>query len=133
VAKVTIGGQVYEFDRTRKPLSEMLALEKALGVPYGEWERLLEAGSARALAGFVWLVWRRDGRDVAFADIESGEIEVDLAGFGIEEDPEPENPTEAAAPTPASGTGPGGTSSGSASSASGRGRSGSSTPPSSKP
>ena len=134
MAKVTIGGEVFEFDRTRKPMAEMMALEKALGVPYGQWEQDLQAGSARALAGFIWLVWRRDGRDVKFEDIESGDVEIDLAGFDVEEDPEPEEPADPTRPpgppppaTPPSRTPAASTSRRSARSASGPGKLGDST------
>jgi hypothetical protein len=117
VAKVTINGEVFQFDRARKPMAEMMALEKALGIPYGQWEHDLKAGSARALAGFCWLVWRRDGRDVPFSDIESGAVSIDLNEFDIEED-EPED--AAADPTPrVPGSGPSSTGPASGSSPSG--------------
>ena len=104
MAKIFINGETFDFDRSKKPLSEMLALEKALGIPYGEWETLLAAGSARALAGFCWLVWRRDGRDVAFADIEDGTVEIDLNTFDVEQDPEPgEQEADPTPPGPGSG------------------------------
>ena len=86
MAKVTINGEVFEFDRSRKPMSEALALEKALGISYGQWEEDMQAGSARALAGFMWLVWRRDGRDIDFADIESGKVDIELNEFIVEDD-----------------------------------------------
>ena len=86
MAKVTIGGEKFDFDLSRKPMSEALALEKALGCPYGEWETDMRAGSARATCGFIWLVWRRDGRDVKLADMLSGAIDFDMADFDIEPD-----------------------------------------------
>ena len=97
MAKIMINGEWLEFDTARKPVAEMLAVENALGVNYGKFEQDLQAGSARALCAFIWLVWRRNGRDVAFADIESGAVEIDLENC---EFPEPEQ----ADPT----TGPGG-------------------------
>lgn len=96
MAKVRINGEYFEFDFTSQPLSEMLALEKALGVTYGQWSSDRQAGSARALAGQIWLIWRRNGRDVEFADIESGAVEINLADSYMEgggedagEDPDP--------------------------------------------
>jgi hypothetical protein len=131
VAKVRINGETFEFDRARKPLAEMMALEKAVGIPYGQWEADLQAGSARALAGVVWLVWRREGRDVAFAGIENGEIEVDFNEFGVEED-EPGDGVDPTAGTPglstastSSSPGPAAGSSRSPASESARGKSGS--------
>lgn len=105
MAKVTINGEVFEYDFTRQPLTEMLALEKALGTTYGQWSADRQAGSARALAGLIWMVWKRNGRDVDFAKIESGEEPVDLAAFSVEDDSEPQDP-----PTEASSSTGGGTS-----------------------
>jgi len=68
VAKVTINGEVFSWDPARKPLSEALAIEAGLKCRYVDYETDLAAGSARALAGFIWLVWRRNGRDVPLED-----------------------------------------------------------------
>jgi hypothetical protein len=76
--KVTIGGEVFDFDAARRPLSEALAIEKALGIPYAAYDEGLRAGSARSVAAFIWLVWRRNGKDVPLADILSGAVDVDL-------------------------------------------------------
>ena len=120
MAKVTISAdgvtETFEFDRSHKPLSEMIALEKALGITYGQWEGELAEGSARALAGFCWLILRRDGRDVTFADIENGTVAIDLAAFDVEQDPEPE---EADPTPPGARSGPSATGRGSGSSSSG--------------
>ena len=79
MAKIRVNGEVFDFDGTKKPMSEALALEAAAGMRYAEWESELQAGSAKAMCGFVWLVWRRNGREVPFADILSGAVEIDLA------------------------------------------------------
>jgi hypothetical protein len=123
LAKVHINGEIFDFDRDRRPMSEMIALEKELGVNYGQWETDMAAGSARALAGMIWLVWRRNGRDVDFADIESGKAEIDYLTFEVENDAAPVDPTT----RPGSSTTGGDTSPRSARSGSGRGKSGSST------
>ena len=102
MAKVRIGGEVFEYDFDRMPLADALALEEALQTPYGQWSSDRQAGKARAAAGLIWLIWRRNGRDVDFADIESGKVPVDLADFVIEdviEDPG-EDTGEAPGPTP---------------------------------
>ena len=107
MAKVKIGGEVFEYDFSSHPLSEMLALEKELNTTYGQWSADRQAGSARALAGLIWLVWRRNGREVDFADIESGKVPLDLADFGIEaagEDPGPTSPPTEASSTTAAAT-----------------------------
>ena len=110
--KATINGEVYPFDLARKPMSEALAVEKALGVPYAQYEEGLREGSARSLAAFVWLVWRRNGKDVPLADILSGEVDIDLAGLemdaGDEEDGDgavvPTTPTPTASSMTGAGT-----------------------------
>ena len=93
MAKVTINGEVFEWDGSRKPMSEALALENALKCRYADWETDLTAGSARALCGFVWLVWRRAGRDVPMDDILAGKVEIDLDSFTIEPDEGDADPT----------------------------------------
>lgn len=107
MAKVTINGEVFGFDPGRKPMSEALAIEEALKIPYVQYEEGLEAGSARSLAGFVWLVWRRNGRDVALADILSGAVEVDLSTLTMEPEegePGPTRTTPTASATTGSST-----------------------------
>lgn len=78
MSKVNVNGEVFDFDFGHKPMSEALALEAALSMRYADWETELAAGSMKAMAGLVWLVWRRGGRDVKLADILSGDVEVDL-------------------------------------------------------
>ena len=93
MAKVKIGGEYFEYDFSCMPLSDALALEEALGTTYGQWSSDRQAGKARAAAGLIWLVWRRNGRDVDFADIESGKVPVDLADFDVEDAGEAPDPT----------------------------------------
>jgi hypothetical protein len=132
VAKVTINGEVFGWDPSRKPMSEALAIEHALKCNYAQWETDLQAGSARAICGFIWLVWRRDGRDVALDDILSGEVEIDLGDFNVEADEGETDPTTTA-PAALNGTGGATSASSPRSSTSARGRSGSSSRTSSKP
>lgn len=106
MAKVTINGEVFAWDASRKPMSEALALENALKCRYVDWETDLQAGSARALAGFVWLVWKRNGRDVPLDDILSGAVEIDLGGLNIEPDGDEADPTSLPPePSPTTGAG----------------------------
>jgi len=105
--KVTINGEVFGFDPVRKPMAEALAIENALKMPYAKYEEGLREGSARSVAGFIWLVWRRNGRDVPLADILSGTVPIDLNDLEIEpEEGEtgegeagPTTPTPAASPS----------------------------------
>jgi len=102
VAKVTINGEVFEWDPSRKPLSEALAIENGLKCRYADWEADLQAGSARALAGFIWLVWRRNGRDADLQAMLAGDVDIDLDGLSIEADEgegDPTSPPPALSPT----------------------------------
>lgn len=93
MAKVTINDEVFDFDVSRRPMSEALAIENGLHCTYAKWEADMEAGSARAMCGFIWLVWRRDGRDVKLEDILSGEIEIDTTTLNVEPDEGDTDPT----------------------------------------
>lgn len=112
--KVTIKGEVFSYDHERYPLSEAIALEEKLGMPFHAWKSALATGSAKAMAGFVWLVLKRAGRDTTLEDIISGAY--DLATRDIEIDEEGgEDPTPAPSPEPGSSTsGPSPSDSGSA-------------------
>ena len=105
--KVSINGEHFEFDPQRKPMTEMLALEDATGIAYGQWESGLQQGSAKALAALAWLLWHRAGRGVPFADIVSGAAEINLAEMKFEDAEEPPDPTVPPSGQEASaGTGP---------------------------
>ena len=107
MAKVTINGEVFDFDTTRRPMSEALAIENGLHCTYAQWETDIQAGSARAMCGFIWLVWRRDGRDVKLADILAGDVEIDMTDLNIEADEgeaDPTNPPPEPSDTTASAT-----------------------------
>lgn len=133
MAKVTVNGEVFHWDPTRKPMSEALAIEHGLKCNYAQWESDLQAGSARAICGFIWLVWRRDGRDVSLADILDGKIEIDLSDLSIEPEDEGEADPTTLIPAASNTTGSDISASSPRSSGSARGRSASSTRASSKP
>ena len=95
--KVTIKGEVFSFDNERYPISEAIELESKLGMPFHAWKTALASGSVKALAAFVWLVLRRNGRDTSWEDIVSGAY--DLAENDVEiEEEGGEDPTGAPSP-----------------------------------
>ena len=102
MAKVTIDGQVFDYDPNRMLNTEAIALQKVTGMRIPEWAKALEVGDAYALTGLVWLLWRRNGREVPF-----DEVEFDMGGLDLEEDAAqelevgPTEATEVAAETPA--------------------------------
>jgi hypothetical protein len=81
VAKVTIDGQVYDYDPTRMLNTEAIGLQKVTGMKMQEWGKALEQGDAYALTGLVWLLYRRNGREVPF-----DEVEFDIGSISIEDD-----------------------------------------------
>lgn len=103
MTKVRINGEYFDWDPARKPMSEALALEATLKCTYAQWETDLQAGSARAMCGFIWLVWRRAGRDVKLADILSGDTDIDLNDLTVEPD---EGETDEEPPPDPTGTPP---------------------------
>lgn len=93
MAKVTINGEMFDFDQTKRPMLEALTIEDKLKMRYADWETELQGGSVRALCGFIWMVWHRDGRDVPLEDILNGTVEVNLADVNIEADEGEPDPT----------------------------------------
>lgn len=93
--KISVDGEVYEFDTNRILNTEAIALQKVTGMTVAEWGKACDAGDAYALTAMVWLVWRRNGRDVPFDDVE-----FDLNSLEAKDDevPDPGTPTPAADP-----------------------------------
>ena len=122
--KLTINGETFSFDNQRYPLPEAIELEEKLRMPFGKWKADLYSGSAKALAGFVYLVFRRNGRDVPLEDILSGAY--DLAWEDVEGEPEggedPTGPPSSEGDGPTSGSSPSGSASGPGSGRSSRSR-----------
>src|SRR6266702_1598386 len=108
MVKVTIGGEVFSFDNERYPISEAIALEEGLDMTYGEWQGALPRGSAKALAGFVWLVLKRDGRETPLADILSGKFPLNEDDVRVEAEggPDPTAAPPSSDATAGSGSGP---------------------------
>ena len=142
--KVTIDGQVYEYDGSKAPMSEALWIEHVYKRNYGQWQIDLSEGSAKAFIMLACLIWRREGRnvDTAYQDVLDGKTDIDLMEMSrsMAEDALAEEKAQAEAdPTPSSvpagtpGTGTGTSSSSPASSTSGHGRSSSSKSRTSKP
>jgi hypothetical protein len=127
--KVVINGEAFEWDGTKAPMSEALAVERVYERRYAEWQSDLSAGSAKALCVLAWLIWRRDGRDVPFGDILDGTADFDLMEMmnSLAESAEAEAPAAAdptvpsdPAGTPGTGTGTRGSSASGSGSARGK-------------
>jgi hypothetical protein len=142
--KVSIGGQVYEYDGTKAPMHEALWIEHVYKRNYGQWQIDLAEGSAKAFIMLACLIWRREGRnvDTAYQDVLDGKTDFDLNEMSrsmaesvlADEKAQAEaDPTPSSAPTGTPGTGTGTSSSSPASSTSARGRSSASKSRTSKP
>jgi hypothetical protein len=140
--KVTLNGEIFDYDGRKTPMSEALAIEHVYKRRYVEWQSDLEAGSAKAMAVLAWVIWRRDGRDVPFEDILDGTADFDLMEMLASMAESAQAEAEAADPTiPGTSPGPDGTPttgtatrpSSPASSGSARGKSGSSKSRTSRP
>ena len=118
--KVILGGEPFDYDGGRMPMSDALWIEHVYKRRYAEWEADLNAGSAKALAMLACLIWRRDGRDVPLQDLLDGKTDFDLAEMigsmaeslaeaaaQAEDDtavPTPAGPAPAGTPTTGTGT-----------------------------
>jgi hypothetical protein len=130
--KIVLGGETFEYDGSKAPMSEALAIERVYERRYAEWQSDLAAGSAKAMCVLAWLIWRRDGREVPFEDILDGKADFDLVEMlesmaeSAEAEAAPPDPTGPPDPGGTHGTGTSTSGSSRSGSTSGRGRSGSS-------
>lgn len=89
--KLTVDGEVFDFDMTRITNVEGMAIEKATGGTYVEWAQSMEAGSMLAVTALVWIVRKRQEPTLRFEDVE-------FTTISIEQDVEP-SPLEEPGPT----------------------------------
>ncbi|WP_084963757.1 hypothetical protein [Thermoactinospora rubra] len=97
--KITIGDESVELDIAHLPLHEGIALQRATGWRIKELGEACAAGDLVAIAALAWLALRRMGKDVTFADIESGAYPIDLASINVEVLDEPSPPSGGEAKT----------------------------------
>lgn len=76
--KIILDGITYDYDGTRQPMSEALAIEKLYKKRYVQWQEDLNAGSLEAFCMLAWIIWHRDGRDVPYEDIIEGKVDFDV-------------------------------------------------------
>lgn len=93
MAKIHIGGESVEFDLNHLPLHEGIALQKATGWRTKQLVEALQDGDLVAMAGLAWLALRRMGKDVTFADIESGAYPIDIGSISVETEEEDTAPS----------------------------------------
>ena len=76
--KITLNGEVFEYDGSKPRVSEALLIEEAYGRRYVEWQDDLASGGAKAMCTLAWFIWRQDGRDVDLAGILDDTVPLDL-------------------------------------------------------
>jgi hypothetical protein len=96
--KLTVDGEVYEYDPGRLMNVEAMHLERVTGMTIPEWSNALTKGSTLALTALVQMVWKRAGRAVPFEEVvfDLGALEMQSDEPTDEPTDEPESPTEAA-------------------------------------
>lgn len=128
MAKIVIDGETFDYDAQKQPMSEALAIEEVYGARYAQWQQDLAAVSAKAYSVLAWVIWRREGRDIPYADIASGKVDFDLGEmlqsvFDVPEAAAEADPTVPPDPAGTPGTGTATSGSSRRGSGSGRGRS----------
>ena len=64
--KVIVNGETYQLDAKDDLTNvEVMAIEKAIGVPAGQWVN----GSMNVVTGMVWITMRRENPNIKFADV----------------------------------------------------------------
>lgn len=76
--QIKINGKLYDHDAERLLVSEALAIEELTGYTVRDWNARLAEEHPLAMKGLAWILMRRAGEDIAFADVDFdlGEWEV---------------------------------------------------------
>jgi len=112
---ITVKGVDYTFDAADITNDEGMAIEKAVGTTFDQWNENLAAGSMLAMTALVWLLQRRDNPGLKIQDVhfkvgdlafKGGEDDADASGASTEVVPggtraefDPADPTPAPSPS----------------------------------
>lgn len=99
MARFTIDGETHDVDVKKLGLHEVIAVQRATGYSMEQLVNGLVGKDAVALAAYIWIILRRNGEDVTWAQIESGERYIDIAAIQVEHEPDPTEAAEVALPT----------------------------------
>ena len=64
-----VDGQDYDFDVDKLLNVELIAIERATGLTVNQWAAGLDAGSAVAVTGLVWVMRKRTEPTLKFEDV----------------------------------------------------------------
>jgi hypothetical protein len=90
--KVTVDGQVYEYDPSRLMLTEAIEVQEKTGLNLKRWQAGLEEMDAFAVKALVYLLKKRAGETPDWATLD-----FDLASLDIDDEPPPDPPNAEAA------------------------------------
>lgn len=85
--KVSIDGQVYEYDATRLLFSEVAFVQKKTGMKLQEWQAGLGEMDAFAVAGLVYILKKRAGEQPDWDTLD-----FDMASLDFIDDEAPQEP-----------------------------------------
>lgn len=68
--KITVKGEPFDLDAGSLTNKELMDLERATGMTFGEWQEALGKMSMLAVTGAVWLVLRKSNPKLKFDDVE---------------------------------------------------------------
>jgi len=105
IIKLTVEGQVYEFDGDRLLLAEARELKTFTGLTPPKWSAGITEGDPDAIQFLVYLAKKRSGEAVRFSDLNSidyADIDMEILGEDAEEPAEGGQPPAGADPTPPS-------------------------------
>ena len=76
--RVKLGDEAYDFDRSSLMFTEVVDIENATGLAFGEWQAELGRYSIRAVAGLLHVLRKRAGvpSDFETMDFEVGQLDV---------------------------------------------------------
>ncbi len=78
--KITVDGNVYDFEPDSMRNDEAILIEKQCGVTFKQWGELLQEGSIMAMTALVWIIQRRETSGLAFDDVR-----FQFSGLEVEE------------------------------------------------
>ena len=75
--RVKLGGESYDFDRSSLMFSEVVDIENATGLSFGEWQSELGRYSIRAVAGLLHILRKRAGVPSDFETLDFAADDLD--------------------------------------------------------
>ena len=78
VVRVKLGGESYDFDRESLMFTEVVEVEDATGLSFGEWQAELGRYSIRAVAGLLHILRKRAGVPSDFQTLNFAAADLDV-------------------------------------------------------